>query len=351
MASTVKHRIVRKKGAVGLERRYQNIGKILEGNLSFPKPVEYEDLDKEFKKWVEEKLSIQFDGEELPTYNLYSNQRIGEYTQSWNYLDEKTGNFRMNFKTITRDNNPKPGTIYGERANIPGNRDYVLGYKEASQENGTTGYDVYTMKQPFSVDLEYKVSVVTNKYELLNNFNQLVINAFKSKQDYIRPNGHYMSMVLGDISDESEYNISDRKFYSQTYNITLRAYIIRKEDLQVTHLPNRFNIYVNKGNNNTKFKHQVETILTESTTKTIIIDCSYNDNEVSFNYDENGNVSIENIELMNIDSLNSIAINGEIIDDIEEQGLLITNGDKITLVYTKDYNKSPNTITLSGTIE
>ena len=36
-----------------------------------------------------------------------------------------------------------------------------------------------------------------------------------------------------------EYNIDDRKYYSQSYNVTVKAYIIRKEDFKVTKLPSR----------------------------------------------------------------------------------------------------------------
>ena len=86
------------------------------------------------------------------------------------------------------------------------------------------------MKQPFSIDLIYNVSIMTNKYELINKFNLMVNEKFKAIQCYIRPKGHFMSMILNDISDESEYNIDDRQFYSQTYNITVRAYIITEEN-------------------------------------------------------------------------------------------------------------------------
>jgi hypothetical protein len=48
-----------------------------------------------------------------------------------------------------------------------------------------------------------------------------------------------MSMTLEDVSDESEYQIDDRKYYSQTYKIKVRGYIIRKEDYQVERIPSR----------------------------------------------------------------------------------------------------------------
>ena len=93
------------------------------------------------------------------------------------------------------------------------------------------------MKQPFAVDLIYKVSVFTNKFELLNEFNTIVNDRFKAITAYIRPNGHYISMRLNDISDDSEYSINDRQYYSQSYNITVRAYIITEDSFIVHEVP------------------------------------------------------------------------------------------------------------------
>ena len=107
------------------------------------------------------------------------------------------------------------------------------------QENGEEAYDMYSMKQPFCVDLEYTVTIVTNKYEVLNDMNQRVHFEFKAINCYINPNGHYMPMVLEDVSDESEYSLDDRKYYSQSYKIKVKAYIIRKEDFTVTKVPSR----------------------------------------------------------------------------------------------------------------
>jgi hypothetical protein len=48
-----------------------------------------------------------------------------------------------------------------------------------------------------------------------------------------------MPMTLKEVSDESEYTIDDRKYYSQSYKITVRAYIIRNEDFEVERVPSR----------------------------------------------------------------------------------------------------------------
>lgn len=225
--------------AKGTERR-RNLSKIiLDKNTPFPKPVEYEDIDKAFFEWVDKKLDIVYDGVKLPTYKLFSNQKISEYSQTWSNLDD-TGNIIMNFKTITRENNPQYGESQGGNYNVPGNRDYPMFCVPVLQENGEEAYDLYTMKQPLSVNFMYTVSVICNKYEILNKFNEAIQYEFSALECYISPNDHYMPMVIESINDESEYSLDDRKYYAQTYNIKVLAYIIRKEDFKVTKIPSRF---------------------------------------------------------------------------------------------------------------
>lgn len=226
-----------RKKAVGKERRLNMEKLILEKRINFPLSVEFSDIDASFDEWVS-KLDVSYDGKKLPIFKLFSNQRIGEYAQSWQHLDE-SGNLLMNFFTVTRDNNPKQGQNQGGYFNIPGNRSYPMFIAPSLQENGEESYDMYSMKQPYCVDFEYTLTLITNKYELLNEVNQVINDAFKSLECYIAPNGHYMPMKLNDIADESEYAIDDRKYYSQSYKITLMGYIIRKEDYEVTKLPSR----------------------------------------------------------------------------------------------------------------
>lgn len=225
----------------GPERRLNMSKVILDKSTPIPQGVELKDIDQAFVEWVEKKLYMSFNGKVLPTFKLFSNQRINEYAQTWQHLDE-VGNLLMNFKTVTRENNPKKGESQGNLFNIPGNRDYAMFLVPVLQENGMEAYDMYSMKQPFALDLMYTVSIITNKYEMINEANQIVHNEFKALQSYLAPNGHAMPMTLEDVSDESEYSLDDRKYYSQSYKIKIKAYIIRKEDFTVTHLPSRLNI-------------------------------------------------------------------------------------------------------------
>ena len=58
---------------------YQN--RILEKAPIFPKPLEYDDIDKAIFDFVDTLIPIVVDGKLIPTYTLYSNQRFSEYTQ------------------------------------------------------------------------------------------------------------------------------------------------------------------------------------------------------------------------------------------------------------------------------
>ena len=219
-----------------VRKGYQN--RILDKAPIFPKPLEYDDIDKAVFDFVDTSIAIVIDGKLIPTYTLYSNQRFSEYTQMWEHSDEN-GNLYLNFKTINREKNPSFGDNQGKLWNIPGQRKYTLLQREVLDDNGTESYEIYTMKQPYAVNLEYTINFVTTTIDNLNKFNQKLNKLFESRQCYIRPNGHYLPMLLEEISDETSYSISDRKFFVQSATIKLMAYIIEPEDFEVKKYPKR----------------------------------------------------------------------------------------------------------------
>ena len=231
-------KIRHRRHAYGIEDRRNMSKLILEHGTPLPKPIEYSDIDQSMYDWVVEHINIAYDGKKLPTYKLYSTQRLSEYIQSWDKQDD-TGNPIINFLTITRDLNPQKGENQGNYFNIPGHKDFAMFYVPVLQENGTEAYDKYTMKQPTQINFLYTVSVVSNKMDIINEVNELMHYEFNAITCYISPNDHPMSMTLDDISDESEYTINDRKYYSQSYKIKVRGYIIRKEDYKVERIPSR----------------------------------------------------------------------------------------------------------------
>ena len=327
----------------GVERRRNMSKLILDKAPNFPLTVEYKDIDEAFKNWVENDLDISFDGKRLPTFRLFSNQRINEYAQNWKHLDE-TGNLLMNFKTITRENNPKHGENQGSSYNIPGNRKYPMFMVPVLQENGQQAYDMYSMRQPFCVDMVYTVNLITNKYELVNKMNQLVIDRFKSINCYISPNNHYMPMILDNISDESEYNIDDRKYYSQSYTIKIKAYIITEEDFEVTKLPSRVIVRMLGDKNKVKSKVSFEEEYFEDECKkrfvedpfynkklTLIINYDICEKKVKF--DADFDMVITSFETTNVYDF-IVCVNGE--KQNIENDIRIFSGDEVEVVISKD---------------
>lgn len=223
--------------AVGNERRYEMLKDILKNGTFTPRPVLYGDIDRAFKEWVEDKLKISYNNKVLPTMVMYSNQRFTEYSQTWSYTDENK-NLLLNFKTITRENNPEYGKIQGGLWNIPGdNRFWLMKRQIVLDDNGSESYLDLEMRQPMAIDFEFHVSIFTTNFETINDFNLLVNDQFKARQAYIAPNSHFMPMTLEGISDKSSYEINDRQFYSQTFNIRVNAYILKEDDFRTVERP------------------------------------------------------------------------------------------------------------------
>lgn len=227
----------------GLARRKSYAKTILEGAPVFPMPLEYEDIDRAMFEFAEKEIEMAVNDKLLPTFTLFSNQRFSEYSQSWQHTDDE-GNLLMNFKTINRENNPKPGENQGGFRNIPGDQRYTLLIKDVLEDNGQECYEIYSMKQPYCVDLTYRIGIITNIFENINTFNEIINDMFKSIQHYIRPNGHWIPLTLEEVADNSEYSIQDRKFYSQTVTISAKAYIIRKNDFKVEKKPKNIKLFM-----------------------------------------------------------------------------------------------------------
>lgn len=334
----------------GNKRRKEILLNIFDKNTLLPKPVIYEDIDDSFKKWVENDLYIQCEGKQIPTMTLFSNQRFSEYMQTWKFTDSDK-NIVMNFKSIYRDNNPKDGINQGGLWNIPGERFYLMNREKVVDNNGTISYLDYKVKQPFCVDLIYKLSIFTNKIQTINEFNTIVNNAFKARQCYISPNGHYMPMILEDISDESEYNINDRQFFSQSYQIKLMAYIITENDFKVEEVPARFFIAFTDSNNKSSAEIEEGDIQIKKDNNeryyykpiTLLLTYPLCSNICKFTIDTN--VNINSIEYINAYKNIKVLINDE---EYTGENFNFKKGDEIKIKIKRYYIEKESKLILNG---
>ena len=321
---------------------YQNT--ILEKAPIFPKPVEYDDIDNEVFKFVDEVLDITINGKLIPTYTLYSNQRFSEYSQMWEHTDEN-GNLYLDFKTINRDKNPSFGGNQGEKWNIPGHRKYTLLQQQVLDDNGTESYEIYTIRQPYAVDLSYLINFVTTTLDNLNKFNQKINKVFASRQYYIRPNGHYMPMVLDEINDETQYSISDRKFYVQTIRIKLMAYIIEPEDFEVKKYPKRVNTILQGDKFRKKTCVEIEEEDNPTKNKNLTVNISFEPFKYKTEFIFDTDMTVEHIEMENVRNVR-IMINDVLY--YTEKSFKIKNNDTVRVQIKSIEFEKPCKIKLIG---
>jgi hypothetical protein len=320
----------------GKKVRLNNQNAILKKAPLLPLPLEYEDIDKAIFDFVDKMIDIEIDGKLIPTYTLFGNQRFAEYTQTWQHTDEN-GNLYLNFKTINREKNPSSGKSQGGLWNIPGNRKYKLLQREVLEKNGTESIEIYTMKQPYAVDLTYNINFITVTFENLNKFNQKINKLFAARQFYIAPNGHYIPLVIDTINDETSYSISERKFYIQSVTVNLLAYIIEKDDLEVKKYPKKTNISfgnVIKRNNSCVEIEEIDNPMKNKTLNVKITLQAYR-NKIEFDFDTN--MQVEKVVMTNARCVR-VVINDTLY--YTEKGFKIKNGDNIKLqIRPIDYDK------------
>lgn len=293
---------------------------------TIPKPLEYKDIDLAFNNFVENEINIIIKDKKIPTFTLYSNQRFSEYSQTWQHTDEEN-NLLTNFKTVSREPNPKSGDNQGGLWNIPGEQKYTLLTRTVLDDNGQESYEVYSVKQPYCVNMIYRIGIIADMYESLNKFNEEIHNLFKSRQHYIRPNGYYIPLVIEDISDNTEYTISDRKFYNQVVTIKAMAYIIREEDFEVRKYPKTPKLYLQGDVRKPKPEVNIDEYFNEkinNTSITLTIDFKEFQTKSEFIIDTDFN--IENIELYNIRNIR-VSVND--VPYFIDKGFEVKNNDNI----------------------
>ena len=149
-------------------------------------------------------------------------------------------------------------------------------------------------------------------------------------------------MTLENVSDVSDYSIDGRKFYSQSMDIVLMAYIIPKDDIKINIVPKRKKVATN-------LKKYDRTIVTmdydDDSEKDFTLNIKFNKNvsKVNFSLDEK-------MELLFIDKQNANKINMKINDDDVDvySRLEINPGDNLFIKFVKPVNIKSSEILFKG---
>jgi len=218
---------------VGVERRQELYEDIVKDGTYLPKGVLHADLDRGMLDFVKDRLKLVVDTKLVPTVDkIITTQSWSQFTETWKFQDLDK-NVSLPFIITVRQPEVKYGKYQGGASNIPERLRFFY-YSVPTWNGERKGVDVYKIPQPVPVDITYNVKIFCNRKRELNEFNKILMQTFTSKQAYVNIKGHYMSMVLDDPTDESIKEIEKRKYYIQTYKITLRGFLLDEEEFQVS---------------------------------------------------------------------------------------------------------------------
>jgi hypothetical protein len=216
-----------------LPRRRELLDKINKDGTFLPKSILHADLDGGMLDFVKNELKLVVEGKSVPNVDIIITlQNWSQFTETWDFQNIDK-NAEPPFITIVRNPEVKFGTNPSLLYNIPNRRQYF--YAQVPTWDGQrNGMDVYTIPQPVPVDITYSVKIVCNRMRELNKFNQLVLEKFASKQAYAVIKGHYIPIVMGNITDESVVDLEKRKYYIQSYEFTMLGFLIDEDEFEVS---------------------------------------------------------------------------------------------------------------------
>lgn len=326
-----------------MSRREELLDKINKDGTYLPKSLLHADLDKGFLDFVKDDLKTIVNGKTIPVVDiLITTQNWEQFTETWDFQD-LDGNVKPPFITTVRVPEVKFGTNPALLYNIPNRRQYY--YAQVPTWDGErNGMDIYKIPQPVPVDISYSVKIICNRMRELNKFNQIILEKFASRQAYKEIKGHYIPIVMNDISDESVMEIEKRKYYIQSYSFTMLGFLIDEDEFEVSPAVSRV-LNVVEFDSQTQRKGNRPEILSENSNELNVLFVVGNSiiNEV-FRYNTNLNLT----KTVNVGSFDVYINNDYYGTDVEE--IQINNGDQVKIEVTKDDITKDSTILFGNSL-
>lgn len=216
-----------------LERRRQLLNDIQKSGTYLPKSILHADLDRGMLDFVNVELETIVDGKKInPIDIIITTQNWAQFTETWNFQDLDK-NIKPPFIATVRKPEVPYGTNPALQYTIPNRRQFYYA-KVPTWDGQRKGMDIYKIPQPVPVDITYNIKIFCNKMRHLNIFNKNVLQKFSSRQAYANIKGHYIPIILNNISDESVLEIEKRKYYIQNYEFTMLGFIMDEEEFEVS---------------------------------------------------------------------------------------------------------------------
>jgi hypothetical protein len=336
----IKKNIPLTESKVGLARRQELLDKINKDGTYLPKSILHADLDGGFLDFVKDELKLVVDGKLIPTVDIIiTTQNWSQFVETWE-IQNIDKNVEPPFVTVVRKPEVKYGTNPSTIYNIPNRRQFF--YAQVPTWDGQRmGTDIYKIPQPVPVDISFEVKIICNRMRELNQFNKIILEKFASRQAYQVIKGHYIPIIMGDISDESVLDLNKRKYYIQSYSFTLLGFLIDENEFEVSPAISRV-LQVLEVDTRTVRRRKKQEQIEQPNNFVITYNVGTNVLSQTFNYTTNTNV----IETNNITSYD-LYINNNFYGTNLSQIQINTN-DVVRIEITRDDINSVSSLTLSG---
>jgi hypothetical protein len=322
-------------------RREELVEKINQDGTFLPKSILHADLDRGFLDFVKDELMLSVDGVTVPVVDIIiTTQNWAQFTETWNFVDLDF-NVAPPFITTVRVPEVKFGTNPSTKYNIPNRRQYFY-VTVPSWDGNRVGADVYKIPQPIPVDITYQVKIICNRMRELNDFNEIVLGKFASRQAYTTIKGHYIPITWNNITDESVLDLDKRKYYVQSYEFLMQGFLINEDEFTVSPAVNRLiqimEIDTSKSKRGAKKKFNTNPNIYDST---YLFPSGVTEMTKTFELNVNLNFQSD-INVLDYDVYVNNNYYGQSLLTIE-----LNSGDSLKLVVTKDDNTKSSELVFS----
>lgn len=225
-----------------------------------PKGIGFRDMDLAVNNELKEKrLQLVLKdkkGEDKPVPVFYlTTERWAEFSKTWQIMDDDK-NLVTPFITIVREGRPEYGDYGGLKYNIPERRLYK--YLDVPNFDGKYCNIVrYKIPQPVHVQVTYNVKFFTKFVRDMNEFDNIMMTNFSSRQLYIDVNGYYMPLLLESSGDENQIDDKNgERLYVASYELKLSGKLINEKEFEVVETIKKINLSFNDGSVNKQTRNQ-----------------------------------------------------------------------------------------------
>jgi hypothetical protein len=200
--------------------------------LYLPKDIKIEDLDTSVFNVFKDEFQLTIDQKIVPVIYM-TNERWGEFEKTWQYQDDDK-NILTPFITVKRVGTAEKGTIWGDIFTYAQRR--LFKYIDVpTLEDEFIIFTRYKIPQAAPINLEYEISMFS-KYQLdENEFDEIMIRKFASRQVYSTFNGNYFPMITDSYANNDEVDDANgERLYVSTFTIKLMAYIQDGDEFEIT---------------------------------------------------------------------------------------------------------------------